>query len=231
MDANGSQSVPVSRVVIQLLVTFLVIIVLLFVPAGTLDWPQAWWLTVVLLGSMVMAIVYVMRVNPDVIAARQKFGEGTKGWDLFIVTLAIVGIVAVLPAAGFEVRFGGGALPLPVILLGYVIYCAGFIVMTWAQGHNRHFEPTVRIQSDRDHSVVDTGPYAHVRHPGYISGSLFTLGMALALGSAWAVVPAVFTVMVLLVRTILEDRTLREELPGYADYARRVRYRWLPGIW
>src|SRR5690606_34444419 len=177
------------------------------------------------------AILYVMRVNPEVVAARQKFGEGTRGWDLVMVTLVILGIIAVLPVGGLEHRFGGGALPLPVILAGYAIYAAGFVLMTWAQAHNRHFEPTVRIQSDRGHTVVDTGPYAHVRHPGYISGSMFTLGMALALGSAWAVVPAVFTIVMLIVRTGPEDNTLRNDLPGYADYAARVRYRWLPGIW
>jgi protein-S-isoprenylcysteine O-methyltransferase Ste14 len=96
---------------------------------------------------------------------------------------------------------------------------------------NRHFEPTVRIQTDRGHTVIDTGPYALVRHPGYVAASLLVLGMPLSLGSYWASIPAILSYLLLVVRTALEDRTLQDELPGYKEYARRVRYRLLPGVW
>jgi protein-S-isoprenylcysteine O-methyltransferase Ste14 len=235
MEAEMPQAqpapVPLSRLAMQVVVLFAAIGLLMFLPAGTLAWPHAWWLSAILLISMLAAIIYISRTNPEIIAARQKIGADTKRWDLLMVSLVLVGIAAILPAGGLEIRFGGTPLPLPVILVGYAIFLAGFVLMTWAQAHNRHFEPTVRIQTDRGHAVIDTGPYAHIRHPGYISGSMFALGMALALGSAWAVVPAAFTIVMLIVRTVLEDNTLHHELIGYPEYAARVRYRWLPGVW
>ena len=103
--------------------------------------------------------------------------------------------------------------------------------MTWAESVNKFFEPTVRIQTDRGHKVIDTGPYALVRHPGYVAACLLFMGMPLALGSLWALIPAVLSCLLLVVRTILEDRTLREELSGYEEYTQRVRYRLIPGVW
>jgi protein-S-isoprenylcysteine O-methyltransferase Ste14 len=96
---------------------------------------------------------------------------------------------------------------------------------------NAHFEVTVRIQTDRHHQVVTTGPYAFVRHPGYVGASLWALGSPLIVGSAWGLIPAGLTVLLLILRTWLEDKTLCAELPGYADYAQRVRSRLLPGLW
>ena len=108
---------------------------------------------------------------------------------------------------------------------------AGLAGLTWAESVNKHFEPTVRIQTERGHTVVDTGPYTIVRHPGYLAASLLVLGMPLALGSFWALIPAVISYLLLVVRTALEDRTLQDELPGYREYAERVRYRLIPGVW
>jgi protein-S-isoprenylcysteine O-methyltransferase Ste14 len=93
-----------------------------------------------------------------------------------------------------------------------------------------HFEPTVRVQTDRGHTVIDAGPYALVRHPGY-ADVLLRLGIPLALGSCWALIPAGISYLVLVVRTVLEDRTLRAELPGYQEYAQRVRYRLVRSVW
>jgi protein-S-isoprenylcysteine O-methyltransferase Ste14 len=115
--------------------------------------------------------------------------------------------------------------------LGYALFIAGMAGLTWAESVNKFFEPTVRIQTDRGHKVIDTGPYAIVRHPGYVSACPFFAGMALALGSLWALIPAILSCLLLVLRTIQEDRTLRDELIGYEEYARRVRYRLIPGAW
>ena len=96
---------------------------------------------------------------------------------------------------------------------------------------NKFFEPSVRIQTDRGHHVIDTGPYAIIRHPGYAFGFAFFLGIPLALGSLWGLIPAIIMSALLVVRTVLEDRTLQNELPGYKQYAERVRYRLVPGVW
>jgi protein-S-isoprenylcysteine O-methyltransferase Ste14 len=103
--------------------------------------------------------------------------------------------------------------------------------MTWAESVNRFFEPTVRIQTDRGHRVIDTGPYALARHPGYVAACLLCLGMPLSLGSFWALIPAVLSCLLLVVRTVMGDRTLRDELTGYEEYTQRVRYRLIPGVW
>ena len=103
--------------------------------------------------------------------------------------------------------------------------------MTWAESVNKFFEPTVRIQTDRGHRVIDTGPYAIVRHPGYASAALLIFGMPLSLGSYWALIPAAISYGLLIIRTVWEDRTLQEELTGYKEYAQRVRYRLVRGIW
>src|SRR5262249_25800331 len=128
-------------------------------------------------------------------------------------------------------RFHWFPLPAWVCVLGYVLLTCGFVGATWATAVNRHFEPTVRIQTDRDHAVVDQGPYAIVRHPGYAFSLPLMMGMALAMGSLWALIPAGFAVLLLIVRTRLEDATLQAEMPGYREYANRVRYRLIPGLW
>ena len=116
-------------------------------------------------------------------------------------------------------------------LVGYALIIAGFVGVTRATSVNKFFEPSVRIQADRGHRVIDTGPYAIVRHPGYALGYPLFLGMPLALGSLWALIPAMLLGPLLVLRTIWEDQTLREELPGYREYAQRVRYRLVPGVW
>ena len=118
-----------------------------------------------------------------------------------------------------------------VVWLGYALFVLSFAGQTWPQAVNRHFEPGVRIQSDRGQTVIDTGPYAIVRHPGYTSGSLLALSVPLCLGSWWALLPALVVVAGLAVRTPFEERTLRAELPGYTEYTQRVKWRWVPGVW
>jgi protein-S-isoprenylcysteine O-methyltransferase Ste14 len=122
-------------------------------------------------------------------------------------------------------------LPWWAVAVGYALLAAGVIFMTWAQAVNKFFEPTVRIQTDRGQTVIDTGPYAVVRHPGYASWLPLSAGLALCLGSVWALIPAGLSSLVLIVRTHWEDQTLHAELPGYKEYAQRVRYRLLPWVW
>ena len=104
-------------------------------------------------------------------------------------------------------------------------------IIAWAQAVNRFFEPGVRIQADRGHTVIDAGPYAVVRHPGYVAACLLFVGIALSLGSLWALIPAAISSSILILRTRWEDRTLRAELVGYEQYTQRVRFRLIPGVW
>ena len=123
-------------------------------------------------------------------------------------------------------------MPVWLWLIGAVLYVFFVVVITWAMAVNTHFEKTVRIQRDRHHRVIESGPYRIVRHPGYLATILgLVLPTPLLLGSWWAFIPTIWAMAFLILRTVLEDRTLRKELSGYEAYTRKVRYRLLPGLW
>lgn len=225
------KSIPLYRKLLSLAASVVGVFVLLFLPAGTLAWPAGWWFFAVAMAAMAVATVFVVRASPEIFETRSGFKPGTKDWDLVLVGLLAAALVAVPVVAGLDFRWGWSAMPLPLMLLGYLPALAALAVLAWAQAENRFFELGVRIQSDRGHVVVDSGPYAHVRHPGYIATVLLGFGGALALGSWWALLPAAVLVVVLAYRTLREDETLAAELAGYAHYRRQVRYRWIPGVW
>ncbi|MGM5055819.1 methyltransferase family protein [Rhizobium sp. 814_E9_N1_1] len=205
----------------SLAITIAVMFAALFWPAGTLDWPRGW----IFLG-LFLALTCVA------IAARSRYQKGTRPWDAVVATLTIILFAAILPVGAFDDgRFHWAPQPGWIVLIGYLLMTSGYLGLTWAQSVNRHFEPTVRIQTDRNHKVIDTGPYAAIRHPGYATAIVLSIGMALSLGSLYALIPAGLLVIVLFGRTLGEEAELRKGLEGYADYMARVRWRWIPGVW
>jgi protein-S-isoprenylcysteine O-methyltransferase Ste14 len=221
------------RAFASLAVTLLVMLALLFGAAGTLQWAHGWWFMAVFVVLILISMAAIWRLNPEIFVARARpTGAGTKGWDRVLITILLIAFAAIMPVAGLgDGRFHWTPAPDWAVVLGYLLLLIGFAGTAWAQAVNRHFEPSVRIQSDRNHQVISTGPYAHIRHPGYVFGSLLAVGAALALGSFWALLPAAVVIAVLILRTNLEDATLQRELPGYAEFARRTRYTWIPGAW
>jgi protein-S-isoprenylcysteine O-methyltransferase Ste14 len=220
------------RLITGIVWTLLILVLCLFLPAGTWAWTRGWLFFVAVVATSVVITLYLRRVNPEVIAARVNRHEGTKRWDRWLLGLFLPAMVSILPVAALDDgRFRWSHVPWWACGIGYVLLLAGLAGLTWAESVNKFFEPTVRIQTDRGHTVIDTGPYALVRHPGYVAAGLLVLGLPLSLGSFWALVPAVISYLLLVVRTALEDRTLQEELPGYMEYVRRVRYRLVPGVW
>ena len=229
-DPKSMQS-AVRQSLISLVATLVIMGLLLFGTAGTLNWPLGWWFGGVFLACTLLAVVVIWRVNPEIFVARSRIQPGTKAWDYFFIALILGGFMAVLPVAGLDFRFGWSSVPIWAVILGYILFALAFADQIWALAVNRHFEPGVRIQEDRGQTVIDTGPYAIVRHPGYSAATLLILGMALMLGSYWALVPAIIAIIGTAVRTLLEEQTLREGLAGYTEYTQRVRYRWVPGVW
>jgi protein-S-isoprenylcysteine O-methyltransferase Ste14 len=220
------------RLITGIVWTLLILVLCLFLPAGTWAWFRGWLFFGVVLAAGVVITLYLRRVNPEVIAARVNRHEGTKRWDRWLLALFLPAMVSILPVAALDDgRFHWSHVPWWACGIGYVLLLAGLAGLTWAESVNKFFEPTVRIQTDRGHTVIDTGPYALVRHPGYVAAGLLVLGLPLSLGSFWALVPAVISYLLLVVRTALEDRMLQDELPGYKEYARRVQYRLIPGVW
>jgi protein-S-isoprenylcysteine O-methyltransferase Ste14 len=221
------------RLVISTTASMLVLVLCLFLPAGTWAWTRGWLFLVVVTAASLLSTLYLRRVNPDVIAGRVNRHERPRFWDLLLGLLGFLPTMLAIPiVAGLDDgRFHWSHVPWWGCLAGYAVMIAGFFGMTWAMSVNKFFEPSVRIQTDRGHVVIDAGPYAIIRHPGYAFGFLLFLGMPLALGSLWALIPATLLSPLLVLRTVWEDRMLREGLAGYHEYAQRVRYRLVPGVW
>ena len=221
------------QALVSLAVTLLLMAAALFLSAGTLQWPHGWWFMAAFLILTVIAMIWLWRVNPEIFVARSRLtGKGTKDWDIVLLWMLLASFLAILIVAGLDDgRFHWAPAPPWAVGLGHLLLILGYAGTGWPQAVNRHFEPSVRIQSDRDHHVITTGPYAYIRHPGYVFATILSVGIALALGSLWALLPAALVALVLVIRTRLEDATLQRELPGYAEYAAGVRYKWIPGVW
>ena len=163
------------RLLLFLQATPLFIVLLLFLPAGTWLWDKGWLLILVFLASAVVASLYLRRVNPDLLAARINPHQGTERWDKILLAFFLVTWLAILPVAALDDgRFQWFPVPWWVCVLGYILLLVGMGILTWAQSVNKFFEPTVRIQADRGQTVIENGPYAIVRHPGYVGACSFS---------------------------------------------------------
>jgi protein-S-isoprenylcysteine O-methyltransferase Ste14 len=222
-------------VIIRVVAYSLIVAAVLFGLSGRLDWTMAWIYLCVLTISTGFNIYFVVHKHPGLVAERTKFtkSEGIKSWDKVLSPLmGIFGPSLILVVCALDIRQGGSPAPQgPVQYGGILLIAAGSALTTWAIASNRFFSSVVRIQKERGHVVVDSGPYRIVRHPGYSGGILYYIGLPMALGSFWGLIPAGLTLIVTVVRAALEDKTLRSELEGYDDYSKRVRFRLVPGVW
>ena len=194
---------------------------------------MAWAYISLNVGIVAINALIIIPKSPELIAERAQMKEGTKDWDRVLAPLMEIGrTVVTLIVAGLDVRFGWSPpLALAIQLIALVFVALGYGLWSWAMASNKFFYGTVRIQKDRGHTVVTAGPYQYVRHPGYVGAITFSLATPLLLSSLWALIPAALTMCIIIVRTALEDRTLQDELDGYKDYAKKVHYRLLPGLW
>jgi len=223
------------RMVVGVIVFLLYTPLVLFITSGQLDWWMAWVYSILSVVLSLGSRVLMARRHPDLVAERASYrdAEGVKEWDKKLVPLvAQVGPFLMLVVAGLDKRFGWSPyLPIWVLLTALGVAILGFTFSTWALMENRYFSSVVRIQTDRGHTVCNSGPYQYVRHPGYAGGLIWYLMTPLILGSLWAYVPTICVVALTVLRTSLEDKTLRAELPGYNEYVGQTRYRLVPGIW
>lgn len=219
----------------RLALAYLLIPLALLVLGGDAGWRQAWVLAALIFAAGMGARAWAEWRHPGLMAEREtrENTPGVKSWDKALAPLMAVTIsIGLFVVAGLDHRYGWSPeFPLWLNLLGLALVALGYAFGAWAMVENRFFSGMVRIQTDRGHTVCDSGPYRFVRHPGYAGNILALPGVALCLGSLWTFVPAALALVIAVTRTELEDRTLQEELPGYRDYARRVRYRLLPGVY
>jgi protein-S-isoprenylcysteine O-methyltransferase Ste14 len=221
-----------------MIINLILMVLLLITPqivSGKWNWWEAWLYAGLLLLSIILSRILAIRANPGIAKERMNAGgdQSTKSWDKFIVPLAAFYVPLItLLIAGLDERFGWSpSIPLWIKVIAIFLIIFGLSFSTWAMAVNAFFSSHVRIQADRGHHVVDAAPYKFIRHPAYFGGALFYISIPILLGSIWALIPALLNVILLICRTILEDRTLIDELPGYKEYSKETRFKWIPGLW
>jgi protein-S-isoprenylcysteine O-methyltransferase Ste14 len=218
--------------ILRLMFSLAIAVALFFVPAGRLDWWAGWRFLALFFAASLALYAWLRRRDPDLVAERQQSGPGVERWDRVIMGLYTPLLLTLPVVAGLDAgRFGWSAPSLPVQLLGWLLLAVALAIVTWTMAANTYLSERVRIQEERGHHVVTGGPYRYVRHPMYVGVILALLGAPLALASLWALIPAAACAVLFVVRTALEDQTLQERLPGYQEYAGRVRYRLFPSVW
>jgi protein-S-isoprenylcysteine O-methyltransferase Ste14 len=211
---------------------FLVFAVILFAAAGTLNWIRGWVYFLYLLFIEVCTLIVLARRAPETLNQRGALHTGVKTFDKVFMAVWLVLVLITPLVAGFDaVRFRWSSMPIATLYVGAALLFVASVFGARAMVENEHFEQFIRIQTDRKHRVVTSGPYRIVRHPGYAGSILGALGVPLMLGSWWTFAPAGAVILLFIIRTKLEDQTLRKELEGYEAYAQRTRFRLLPGIW
>jgi len=206
--------------------------VILFAAAGRVSWKRGWIYVGLYVCTLVIGEIVVSVKSPGILQERAQRHANTKSFDKVILRLIKVTFFLFPVVAGLDaVRFGWSHVGWQAFFAGLPVYLTGWVLVPWTMIVNPHLEPTVRIQEERGHRVVKSGPYGVVRHPMYAGVILQTLAAPLLVGSLWSYLPVGASICLFVVRTALEDRMLRKELPGYAEYATNTRYRLVPGIW
>lgn len=205
---------------------------LFFICSGSFDQPRAWIYYGMFFILSAMFNGYLLHSNPELLYHRNTFKSDAKGWDKIIMPLAVITAFHLQSITmGLDIRFGGTNISSGSMIFGLVLFVVSYSISSWAMMVNQHFESNVRIQKDRNHAVISTGPYEFIRHPGYLSFILGTIGAALAVGSTFGLINSIIGILLILIRTSKEDKTLQRELEGYVQYSTKVKYRILPGVW
>jgi len=232
MAGNSVDRAGIRKWFIKNLVAPFIVTGVLLLAAGRVEWVWGWIFGAMMAINLLLMVTLLIPRHPDLIVERSGLREGTKKWDLVLAPLMAYFTLITAVVAALDVRFGWSVpFGLPLHLIGLALVATGFGLMLWAMLANRFFGPTVRIQAERGHQTVSNGPYRFVRHPGYFAMVLTYAGMPLFFGSRLAYLSSAVGLAATLARTALEDATLRQELPGYREFALKTRWRLIPGIW
>ena len=234
IDPNINQA-PSPRLWFVVTFTYLFIPLVLLICGGDIYWWQAWVFSVLIFLAGIGSRYFAEKRHPGILIERSSMAkaQNAKPWDKVLAPLMALSFsFPLVIVAGLDHRYEWTAeFPIWLNIFGIVLVVIGYVFASWALVENRFFSSTVYIQTERGHSVCDSGPYSIVRHPGYAGNLLAVAGIIMALNSMWTLIPALGALIIAVVRTTLEDKTLHEELSGYKDYARHVRYRLFPGIY
>jgi protein-S-isoprenylcysteine O-methyltransferase Ste14 len=217
------------RRLMQVSMTIIITLIILLVSAGIIKWIYAWIYT---LASVLVIITNAFIFPTELISERGRKKENVENWDKIITGIIIIPWFTLYIIAGLDIRFGWSTeLALWIHITALITFIFGNGLVSWAMIANNYFSTSVRIQYDRGHTVSSGGPYRYIRHPGYLGMIIFLLSTPIILGSFWALIPAIMTVILFIIRTSFEDNTLKNKLEGYKEYAERVKYRLISGVW
>lgn len=223
------------KVIFQLVIVVIILPLLPILISWRWNWWEAWVFALILFLGFILSRLLAARKHPGIIAERTNSfqGEGAKSWDKFLAPVMALGGIVVPLLVGLDERFNWSPQPfsLPIKITAIAVMVLAYVFSSWAMIENAYFSGIVRLQTDRGHTVCSSGPYRWVRHPGYVGAVWSYLAMPFLLDSIWALIPVGVLLVVTIIRTKLEDQTLQAELPGYSDYAAKVKYRLFPGIW
>jgi protein-S-isoprenylcysteine O-methyltransferase Ste14 len=219
------------RAWLALAILAIVMGLLVFVPAGTTDYWEAWLYLAIFFGAGALLTLYLMRKDPALLERRMSGGPTAEKRvaQRVIMTATSLCFIALLVVPAFDRRIGWSSIPTYGVLAGDALVVIGFYFIFLVYKENTFTAATIQVVAEQ--TVVSTGPYAIVRHPLYASGLLYLLGTPIALGSCWGLIPFVCLVPFLIWRLFDEEQLLRETLPGYREYQHKVRHSLLPGIW
>ena len=222
---------------LRVIILYVSIPLILLICGGDIGWWQAWVYSVLIFTSGIEGRIWAERRHPGLMAERVRSrslkASDVKAWDKVLgLLMALTLSFPLVIVAGLDHRFGWSPMfPAWLNITGIFLIALGYAFAAWAFAENRFFSTMMRIQTDRGHVVCDSGPYRFVRHPGYAGNLLALPGIVLALSSAWTLIPVGVALVVAVIRTAMEDRTLQEELSGYREYTSRVRFRLFPGVY
>ncbi len=231
--AMPDKKLTLRRAIAVFAIGYLVIGLALFLPAGTIQWPEAWLYLWMQIGYSAFIGTWLWKSNVGLLRERTRFLKGAKGWDKAFLLASIVPMFSIFVIAGLDYRYGWSPVGPVAKAMAFGFLALSFLGIARVMKENTYLSRVVRIQTERGHKVITTGPYRYVRHPMYVSVIVMLLSLPFALGSLYALVPVGVLLGALLVRTHLEDNTLQAELEGYREYAQRTKYKnkIVPGVW
>jgi len=228
-NIKNSKGKRIITLITRLFLFIIFISGLLFLPAGTLNWPEAWLYLTMYICYVIPTFLYLEKNSPDLLEKRTEF-KPEKGWDMVFTVGATVVFILLFVIAGLDaVRYRWSAAPIELRALVFVGIISSFIILFSVMRENAYLFRTVKVE--KGHEVVTTGPYGIVRHPMYAAMIIQLTCTSMALGSYYALIPATLIDVLIVIRTILEDKTLQKELEGYVEYTKKTPYRLLPGVW
>ena len=229
MENQPYSRAALNRMVYPKFIGALIVLPLIFMlPAGTWRYWQAWVYTLILLTPMFFLMQYLIRNQPALLVRRMQFKEKAETQKT-IITLSYIPILLAFVLPGFDHRFGWSTVPVWLVLIADILVVLGYGMTVWVFKENQFASRIVEVEEEQQ--VISTGPYAIVRHPMYVGVLVMYVFSPLALGSFWAVIPALFIIPVLVVRAVDEEKILSRDLAGYEEYKQKTRFRLIPGVW